>query len=109
MPPKIRPSMTSLRASCVRSNAWLTHPARVVVLEHVWPGTEHEIKFSVSFFVPKKFSAAFITDPVKQPCADGYSWWLGVSARGNQEGSGSVASLPSVSPATIAVTGRQKL
>src|SRR6187549_1620241 len=101
--------MTSLRASCVRSKVWVTPPAPVATFVHVWPGTEHAVKFSVSFFVPKKFSAAFITDPVKQPCADGYSWWLGVSARGNHEGSGSVASLPSVSPATIAVTGRQKL
>jgi hypothetical protein len=61
------------------------------------------------FFRPEEVFGAFITDPVKQPCADGYSWWLGVSASGTQDVSGSVASLPSVAPARIAVYGRQKL
>jgi len=46
---------------------------------------------------------------LRQPCAAGYSGWLGVTARPIQEASGSVRGLPSVSPALMSVTGRQKL
>ena len=42
-------------------------------------------------------------------CAHGYSGCIGVSMNGIQPGSRSVASLPSMSPLRIAVTGRQKL
>ena len=41
--------------------------------------------------------------------SDGYSGCIGVSFNGVQVGSRSVASLPSMSPLRIAVTGRQKL
>ena len=45
---------------------------------------------------------------VTQECALGYSGWFGVPASsGDQAGSPTVASLPSVSPARIAVIGRQ--
>ena len=46
-------------------------------------------------------------DPVTQLCADGYSGWGGVARRGCQPGSAFVRWFPSVSPAGIAVAGRQ--
>ena len=42
-------------------------------------------------------------------CALGYSGCIGVSTSGDHAASGCVASLPSMSPLRIAVTGRQKL
>ena len=46
---------------------------------------------------------------VMQECALGYSGWFGVpGSSGDHAGSPTVAALPSVSPARIAVTGRQK-
>src|SRR6266566_8576807 len=47
------------------------------------------------------------TAPVTQPCAAGYSGWLGVTPKGVHDGSPVSAGLPP--PARIAVTGRQKL
>ena len=59
--------------------------------------------------VPKKNFSVWVEAPLKQPCAAGYSGWFGVVTCPIQLGSGSVSGLPSVSPARIAVTGRQKL
>src|SRR4029079_8235882 len=59
--------------------------------------------------VPKKNLRVCVEDPLKQPWAAGYSGWLGVATCAIQLTSGSVSVLPSVSPARIAVTGRQKL
>ena len=43
-----------------------------------------------------------------QECALGYSGWFGVAgSSGDHAGSPTVAALPSVSPARIAVIGRQ--
>ena len=53
----------------------------------------------------RTLAAALLT----QEWADGYSGWSGVGRKGVQAGSASVASLPSVSAARMAVTGRQKL
>src|SRR5260370_1227225 len=47
------------------------------------------------------------TAPVTQPCAAGYSGWLGVTPKGVHDGSPVSAGLPP--PARMAVTGRQKL
>ena len=44
----------------------------------------------------------------RMQCAQGYSGCIGVVTDGDQAGSRSVASLPSMSPLRIAVTGRQK-
>ena len=45
---------------------------------------------------------------VMQECALGYSGWFGVAgSSGDHAGSPTVAALPSVSPARIAVIGRQ--
>src|SRR5260370_25150578 len=59
------------------------------------------------FGVPKYPARMVETAPVRQPCAAGYSGWLGVFANGNQFWSAVRAGLPP--PAWIAVTGRQKL
>ena len=56
------------------------------------------------------WSASFRTSVkalVTQPCADGYSGWLGVVRSGVQLGSASVFGLPSMSACWIAVIGRQ--
>src|SRR5215831_9691012 len=57
--------------------------------------------------VAKKFSRMVETAPVTQPCAAGYSGWLGVLVSGSQWESAVRVGLPL--PARMAVTGRQKL
>ena len=49
------------------------------------------------------------SDAASTQWAQGYSGCIGVSMKGAHVGSRSVASLPSLSPLRIAVTGRQKL
>ena len=49
------------------------------------------------------------TAPALMQCAHGYSGCIGMSIRGSQPASSVVASLPSMSPFRIAVSGRQKL
>src|SRR5664280_942957 len=56
--------------------------------------------------VPKKLAISVVAAPVKQPCAAGYSGWLGVVPRETQVGSAGVSPFPP--PARIAVTGLQK-
>src|SRR5260221_6222651 len=58
---------------------------------------------------PNSGSSTAATAPALMQCAHGYSGCIGVSTNGTQLGSGAVASLPSLSPLRIAVTGRQKL
>src|SRR5215510_8195390 len=58
---------------------------------------------------PKKYFSVSTDAPLKQPCAAGYSGWFGVTTTPIQLGSGVVSEFPSVSPARMAVTGRQKL
>src|SRR5260370_31068029 len=59
------------------------------------------------FGVPKYPARIVETALVTQPCAAGYSGWLGVFPSGNQFGSAVRAGLPP--PTWMAVTGRQKL
>ena len=53
-------------------------------------------------------SSTATTAEVTQPCALGYSGWFGVVRSGDHVASMSVAGLPSVSAARIAVTGRHR-
>jgi hypothetical protein len=62
-----------------------------------------------TLLVPKNVASVSASDAVKHPCADGYSGWFGVVSNGVHCESAAVSGLPSVSPALIAVTGRQKL
>src|SRR5438552_2444526 len=60
--------------------------------------------------VPRNEVSTVATAPaLVHPWALGYSGWLGVAISGAQVGSARVTGLPSVSPAGMAVTGRQKL
>src|SRR5215510_6269865 len=99
MPPNTRASKTSLSA-CEKLLYERTGFARPATLLSI-------VKSKLS--VPKKDLSVLVEAPLKQPCAAGYSGWLGVITCPIQFGSGSVFGLPSVSPARIAVTGRQKL
>ena len=68
--------------------------------------------------VPKKSRSVFRTDPLTQPCPDGWSGNGGVLSGGTvgvagsnndlQAGSATVAGFPSVSASRIAAIGRQK-
>jgi hypothetical protein len=62
---------------------------------------------NLRFGFPKYPARIVETAPVTQPCAAGYSGWLGVFASGNQFGSATRSGF--APPAGIAVTGRQKL
>src|ERR1700739_310409 len=62
---------------------------------------------------PNTAASTKAAEPLTVEWPDGYSGWGGVpagkkSSQGVQLGSGSVLALPSVSPARIAVIGRQK-
>src|SRR5215469_9088139 len=57
---------------------------------------------------PKVADKIRVAAPLTQECADGYSGKGGVTISGVQAGSGAVASLPSVSPSWIALTGRHE-
>jgi len=59
--------------------------------------------------VPNSASSTAPTAAALTQCAHGYSGCIGVSTSGNHAGSWAVASLPSMSPLRMAVTGRQKL
>ncbi len=58
---------------------------------------------------PISASSTAPTAPETMQWAQGYSGCIGVSMSGSHAASRSVASLPSMSPLRIAVTGRQKL
>ena len=59
--------------------------------------------------VPRNRAMARPVAGTAHECALGYSGWFGVAgSSGDQTGSPSVALLPSVSPARIAVIGRQR-
>ena len=56
--------------------------------------------------VPKKLAISVVAAPVRQPCAAGYSGWLGVVPRDTQAASAGVSAFPPL--ARIAVIGLQK-
>jgi hypothetical protein len=60
---------------------------------------------STSIRLVPSAAAKTSASPVMQPCAPGYSGWLGVTSSGVHVGSGCVSGLPSMSAFLIAVTG----
>src|SRR6266403_6046352 len=78
-----------------------------MVLVKLWVVLVTRLSTENARFGPKDPARIVETAPVTQPCAAGYSGWLGVVPSGNQFGSAVRAGLPP--PTGIAVTGRQKL
>ena len=72
---------------------WSKPGAALVILKCTWS-------------VPKKLVSTSTIEPLKQPCAAGYSGWLGVITSPIQVGSATRSGFPP--PARMAVTGRQK-
>ena len=99
MPPKTRASAISATAAEKLGND------RV-------PGLTSDVRVN-GVASPNAAARTKAAEPLNVEWADGYSGWAGVplgkkSSQGVHAGSGSVLGLPSVSPARIAVIGRQK-
>src|SRR5438270_1834881 len=77
--------------------------------ERVAPGKLSELREKLTASVPKKAARTAAAPELTPLWPETYEGWFGVTRYGVQLGSATVLSLPSVSAARIAVTGRQKL
>src|SRR5512144_2229638 len=94
----MRPSATSARNESMLVQLWVIPGAVGLVVVSVGVGAD-----------PSSATSTPPTAPETMQWAQGYSGCNGASTSGSQPASRSVASLPSMSPLRIAVTGRQKL
>src|SRR5436190_14818817 len=97
-PAQTRALTTSSLSCCAVSKC------SVVVRVVAPPTAPHRVALIVC--VPRAFASTSARAAVTQPCAAGYSGWLGVESSGAHVGSAVVAGLPSRSAFLIAEYGR---
>src|SRR3954466_5422611 len=95
MPPQTRALLTSVSMSLTVAKWRSPRPVRLGMVKSM-------------LFEPRNQAITIPAAGVMHEWALGYSGWLGVPRSGAHAASPMVAALPSVSPARIAVMGRQK-